>query len=131
MDEIDILMEKSEETLGAAQTLLKEGYIEDAISRAYYSMFLVAKALLKTKEFETKSHKGLIAKFGLEFVEKGIIEAEFGRAIHEAEGLREEADYSVFRKISKEEAETVTDNAERFVERIKKAIKEIKAGENG
>ncbi len=88
-------------------------------------MFLAAKALLKTKEYDAKTHKGIISKFGLEFVEKGFIEKEYGRAIHEAQELREEADYSTFRKISEEESKAVLDDAVRFVERIKKAIKEF------
>lgn len=125
MNEITILIEKSEEKLGASQSLLQNGYFEDAVSRAYYSMFLAAKALLKTKEYDAKTHKGIISRFGLEFVEKGFIEKEYGRAIHEAGELREEADYSTFRRISEEEANAVVDDAVRFLERIKKALEEF------
>ncbi len=89
-------------------------------------MFLAAKALLKTKEIDVKTHKGVISKFGLEFVESDIIEKEYGRAIHEAEELREEADYSTFRRISEEETKDVIENAERFVDRIKIAIEDFR-----
>ncbi len=128
MDEIDMLLEKSEERLKAARSLFNDGYYEDAVSRAYYSMFLAAKALLKTKEIDVKTHKGVISKFGLEFVESDIIEKEYGRAIHEAEELREEADYSTFRRISEEETKDVIENAERFVDRIKIAIENFRVG---
>ncbi|WP_456474666.1 HEPN domain-containing protein [Candidatus Pyrohabitans sp.] len=126
MDEIDVLLKKSEDRLKAAEILLGEGYYEDAISRAYYSMFFAAKALLKTKEIDAKTHRGVISKFGLEFVQKDIIERKYGKAIHEAEELREEADYSIFRPIYKEEAEFVIDAAEKFLNRIKKAINDFR-----
>ena len=41
-----------------------------------------------------------------------------------AEELREEADYSISREISKEEAEAIVEDADNIV-RIKEAIKEI------
>jgi len=127
LDEIDVLIEKSEERLNAARILFDKGYYEDAVSRAYYSMFLAAKALLKTKKIDVKTHKGLIYKFGLEFVEKEIIEKEYGEAIHGAEELREEADYSTFRRIHKEEARAVIEDAERFLERSKRIMKDLRA----
>jgi len=42
-----------------------------------------------------------------------------------AEELREEADYSISREISKEEAEAIVKDAEKFLLRIKEAIKKI------
>ena len=39
-------MRKSEEKLNAAKTLFREGFVDDAISRAYYSMFHAASAVL-------------------------------------------------------------------------------------
>jgi uncharacterized protein (UPF0332 family) len=47
-DLITTQIEKSREKLklDAAKTLLREGFIDDAISRAYYSMFHAASAVL-------------------------------------------------------------------------------------
>ncbi|MGB3945023.1 MAG: hypothetical protein WBK88_09555, partial [Methanothrix sp.] len=42
---------------------------------------------------------GLVAGFGREFVETGLIEAHFGRTLRIAEELRSEADYSIIRLI--------------------------------
>ncbi len=66
------------------------------------------------------------SKFGLEFVDEGVVEKYYGRALQIAEELREEADYSVSREISKEEAELIIEDAEKFLERIKRAIDEMK-----
>ena len=66
-----------------------------------------------------KTHKGLLSKFGLEFVNEGVVEKYYGRALRIAEELREEADYSISREISKEEAEAIVKDAEKFLVRSK------------
>jgi uncharacterized protein (UPF0332 family) len=63
--------------------------------------------------------------FGLEFVDEGVVEKYCGRALRIAEELREEADYSISRELSEEEVESVIEDAKKFLERIKVAIKEI------
>jgi len=123
--EIEILIGKAKRRLDAAYHLLGEGFYEDAVSRAYYSMYFAAKALLLKRDITVKTHKGLLSKFGLEFVDEGVVEKYYGRALRIAEELREEADYSISREISKEEAETIVKDAEKFLVRIKEAIKEI------
>ncbi len=121
-----VLMEKARNRLKAAHYLFENGFYEDSVSRAYYSMFLAAKALLLKKNITAKTHRGVISKFGLEFINKNVIEEYYGKALRIAEELREEADYSIYRKISREEAESVIKDAEKFLERIEKALKEMK-----
>ena len=77
------------ETLGAAEYLLKGGYYNDAVSRAYYAMFYAARALLASHDIHPKGHKGLILQFGLEFVKTGFIEEMYGRALSHAKERRE------------------------------------------
>jgi len=124
--EIETLIRKAKRRLDAAYYLLGEGFYEDAVSRAYYSMYFAAKALLLRRDITVKTHKGLLSKFGLEFVDEGVVEKYYGRAFRIAEELREEADYSISREISEEEAKSVIEDAEKFLVRIKEAIKEIK-----
>jgi uncharacterized protein (UPF0332 family) len=68
----------------------------------------------------------LLSKFGLEFVDEGVVEKYYGRALRIAEELREEADYSITREISKEEAESLIEDAEKFLDRITIALDEVK-----
>jgi len=119
-------IKNAEEKLGAAEYLLKGGFYNDAVSRAYYSMFYSARALLSIKEIYPKAHKGVILKFGLEFVKKGFVEDAYGRALSHAKDRREVADYDIEKNIGKEEAESIVEDAERFLDRIKEAIKEIR-----
>ncbi len=61
----------------------------------------------------------------MEFVNEGVVEEYYGRALRIAEELREEADYSISREITKEEVESIMDDAEKFLERIKRAVREL------
>lgn len=89
-------------------------------------MYYSAKALLSFKDFHPRKHKGVLALLGLEFVNKGYIEEIYGRAFAKDMQLREKADYDVSFKASKEEAKGVIDDSERFLERIKKTIEDLR-----
>ena len=118
-------IENAEEKLEAAEYLLRGGFYNDAASRAYYSMFYSARALLSLKEIYPKAHKGVISKFGLEFVKKGFVEDVYGRALSHAKDRREVADYDIEKNIGEEEAEAIVEDAEKFLERIKRAVREL------
>lgn len=124
-DELELLIERANRRLDAAYHLFEEGFFEDAVSRAYYSMYFAAKSLLLKRDITVKTHKGLLTTFGLEFVNEGIVEEYYGRALRIAEELREEADYSISREITKEEAESIVEDAKQFLTRIKRAIREL------
>ncbi len=125
-EEVDHLLSQAELRLRAAQHLLKEGFYDDAVSRAYYSMYFATSALFLTRNIQVKTHRGLIARFGQEFVEKGLIERHFGRMLRIAEELRSEADYSITREISEEEAAATVEDAEKFLHRAREVIDEIR-----
>jgi len=128
LDEAELLIEEAESKLGSAKILYEKGRYSDAISRAYYSMHYSARALLSTKNIFPKTHKGIIARFGLDFVKKGIIEGYHIKAMSTARESRERADYGIGYNFIKEEAESVIDDADRFLERIKNAIEDFNAG---
>ena len=109
----------AEEKLEAAEYLLQGGFYNDAASRAYYSMFYAARALLSLKGLYPKAHKGVISEFGLEFVKKGFVEDVYGRALTHTKDRREVADYDIEKDISQEEAESIVEDAEKFLHRIK------------
>ena len=66
--EVEVLIERAKRRLDAAYHLFEEDFYEDAVSRAYCSMYFAAKALLLKRDITVKTHKGLLTKFGLEFV---------------------------------------------------------------
>ncbi|WP_179401911.1 HEPN domain-containing protein [Burkholderia guangdongensis] len=92
-------IEKSSRALQGAQALLAVEDYEGACSRAYYAMFDAAHAALlaagiTTPESSSKTHRSLIASFGLNLVKSGAIAPELGSAINKVERLRRLADYT-------------------------------------
>lgn len=67
---------------------------------------------------------------GRELVSKGYIEEVYGKIFAKDMELRKKADYDISFKASREEAESVIDDAERFLERIRKAIEALKGKES-
>jgi len=118
-------LDQSEEELNASYVLFDKEFYREAISRAYYSMFHATQALLILKEIYPKSHKGVIQKFGEEFVKSGLLEKKMGYILSQAETMRLKADYDVGVKITKEECEEILDNCEFFIKKIKDTIKEF------
>lgn len=122
LDEVNELMKKAEEKLRAAEYLLEGGYYSDAISRAYYAMYFAARALLALKKIYPKTHRGLIAKFGLEYVNKGIIDSYYAKALAYGEEKREVADYGILISFTREEAEDVIEDARNFLKKIEELL---------
>lgn len=90
-----VYLEKAEEKLRSAKVLLKEKFVDDAISRAYYSAFLSAKALLLLLGSDVKTHSGLITMFNLKVVRGGLLPKETGRYLNELFEAGQTSDYSL------------------------------------
>lgn len=123
MDEADFCLDEAEKRIEASKVLLDKGYYKDAVSRAYYSVYYASKALLSIKGIQTKTHTGLASKIG-ELAIEGVIEAEYGKILSKARDMRGIADYGMYKEFSVDEVESLIGDAERFLDRIKRAIKE-------
>ncbi|BAA30401.1 HEPN domain-containing protein [Pyrococcus horikoshii] len=78
-EEVEKHIKITEEELSSAYLLLENGKLRDSISRAYYSMFHAAKALLLLKGIDPRKHSGVIRMFGLHFVNSGFIERVYAK----------------------------------------------------
>ena len=58
-------------------------------------------------------------------MKEGFVEAIYGHSLTHAKDRREVADCDIYYEPSKEEAESISEDAKRFLERIKKAIYEM------
>mgnify|MGYP001084001992 CR=1 FL=1 len=123
MHESKALLERGFEKLEVAKFLFENGYYSDSVSRAYYAMFFAARALLVFKKIYPKTHRGTITQIGLEFVNKGYLDMVYAKALATAQEDREEADYGVVSKITKEEAEEILNDGEAFIEKTKDVFK--------
>jgi len=75
--EISDLIKKAERSLKAASQLFEEGYLDFAVSRAYYAMFYVAEACLLTKGLSYSKHSGVISGFSQHFIKTNIFDYKF------------------------------------------------------
>lgn len=119
---IEYGLEEAAERLDAARLLLQNKKYEDAASRAYYSMFHSTRTLLYTRKVSPKTHRGLIKKFGKEFIKTGEIPREYAAILSNAEALRESADYGMKPEISSKDAKAVVEDAERFLKMAKEFL---------
>ena len=121
-DLITTQIEKSRKKLDAGKTLLREGFIDDAISRAYYSMFHAASAVLLSEGITVESHSALKTMFGLHFIKTGKIEKKYGHWLNKLKDERENGDYDIFTSFEREDAKEDIDEAEEFLSEMKRFL---------
>jgi uncharacterized protein (UPF0332 family) len=89
------LLSKASRSAKAARALLESSAPDDAVSRAYYSAFNAARALIawKDPDFTAKSHGSTLAAFSRLLVQPGILPKHYGSMINRAQSARQVADY--------------------------------------
>jgi uncharacterized protein (UPF0332 family) len=112
--EISELLERARLSQKAAGNLLRDGFPGFAASRAYYSMFYVAQALLLSKDMSFSSHSAVIAAYGKEFAKTKLLNPEFHRLLLEAQDKRNIGDYGMIGGIDDTEAQEILALQRRF-----------------
>lgn len=115
-------IESAEERLTAAKVLMEKNLFKDAISRAYYSIFQATRAVLATEKLDAHKHSGVISFFNKHFVKTGIFSREYSKILKSARDLREAGDYDDFYIVTKEEAQSAINNAEKFIKGVKEFL---------
>ena len=110
------LINKARDSLGAARTLVREGYFDFAAARAYYAMFYIAEAMLLHLGHSYNKHSAVISAFGREYVKTGSMHSKFHRWLIDAQDFRNVGDYGVEAHVSKEDANSVCEWANEFID---------------
>lgn len=113
--DIQALVNKAEESLGAAKTLIRDGYFDFAASRAYYAMFYIAEAMLMRLGQSYNKHSAIISAFGREYAKTGIMDPKFHRWLIDAQDFRNIGDYGIEAHISKDDAKSACKWAHEFI----------------
>ena len=121
-DLIIVQIDKSKEKLDAAKVLLREGFIDDAISRAYYSIFHAGSAVLLAEGITVDSHSALKTMFGLHLVKTGKIDRKYGRWLNRLKDERENGDYDIFTSFDRKDAEDGITEAEEFIQEMQRYL---------
>lgn len=109
------LVRKAEASLQAAKSLAEQGYIDFAVSRAYYTMFYVAQAFLLINGLIFSKHSAVISSFGRDFAHAGRVPVEFHRHLIEAEVQRNAGDYHIKSTLTPADAALQIERAEAFL----------------
>lgn len=116
-------MIRAEKSLEAAKMLFDNQLYEDAVSRAYYSVFHAAKAALAKVGVEPDSHRAVRTMFSLHLIKPGKIEKELAAILTAEYEDRELGDYDIDVDIESERADKRVQDAEAFIARIKQFLK--------
>ena len=114
--------QRATQSLQAAELLAREGYCEDAVSRAYYAILHAAKAALFVHDVATTSHAAVRRMFGRYLIRTGEIEREWSSHLGESLDDRLAADYDASVSFSAEETRQECQQARAFVERMRRYL---------
>lgn len=112
--EVRGLLDLADESIAAAEMLLKAKHYRFAVSRAYYAMFYVAGALHCHEERAYSSHSAVISEFGRYFVKSGRFHVKFHDHLRRAFQDRQRGDYDPADAPSKKTAEITLQRAQGF-----------------
>ena len=118
-------LKQAEESLDEARFLLSGGKSpRSIINRAYYSMFYATLSLLIFEKYSSSKHIGVISYFNQHFIKTGIFSKELGWAFSRAFELRQRSDYKEYVTITYEQAKTIIEAAERFVDTVRRYLRQ-------
>jgi uncharacterized protein len=105
---------RSDAAFRAADALIPLSLHSDAISRAYYAVFHVLRALGYARGIEVRTHAGAIHVFNTEFVRPGVLASSFNRVLSGLQRSRELADYDAAIVFSADDASAALADARTF-----------------
>ncbi len=115
-DDQTALVAKAEDSVRAAELLARDGYYGFAVSRAYYTMFYIAEAMLLELGLRFTNHAGVISAFGLHFSKTKKVPSDFHRYLLAAQDARTEGDYDIRPKLTAEDAALAIGRAHEFIQ---------------
>ena len=131
--EVSRIMEQqlkiTRERLDAAKYLFDGGFYKDSVSRAYYSMYHAAMAILTLKDVKARRPSDVLRVLGLYMIQEEDMGHYYASSLKFAKEEREKGDYDIFAEIGEEEAETIICDAEKFLKRVEELVEQIEEGD--
>lgn len=121
---IGLFINKAKIYLDDADLLITNNSSESAVSRAYYAMYYMVKALLFNIGINARTHQGVIMMFGKHFIKTSIFEKKYNNILSKALNQRIVGDYEIGKGIEIDLAKDIVNDAHEFV---KAAIDYLKA----
>ncbi len=121
-------MNRSEESVQAAEIMLQNEMFTFAMNRIYYAMFYAVQAFLVLRGVSFSKHGPVKAYFNRELIKPGILPMELGRLYNKAFEYRQKFDYIDFTEPDRDMVVIYLANARRFVAEMKIYIAEVSDG---
>lgn len=115
IDLVKYRLEKAKNTLSDAKIYIDRASLNSTVNRIYYAMFYAVNALLLTKGLSSSKHSGIRALLNREFVNKGLLDKDWGRFYSDMFDNRQEDDYKDFVKFEKKDVKEWLELAEDFI----------------
>ncbi len=96
---------------------------ESSVSRSYYAMFFVAKALLNVHGIRTRTHNGLHRQFSKHFIKTDLLPEKLAKYLGDAFDARLLSDYADNPALTQHDAEVTLESARIFVDHIRQFLK--------
>ena len=116
-------IEASEEARLAARALVDGGLLRSAVSRLYYGMLHLVRALVVSRGFEPRTHEGVETLFALHFVREGRVDVRYSRLFAHLQKFREQADYGPVFALSRDDVAKDLAAVEEFSREVKRVLK--------
>jgi uncharacterized protein (UPF0332 family) len=124
--EIQGLLEKADHALEVAESLYKQGFIQDASSKIYYAMFYAAQALLKSENIEVVKHSAVEAALGYHFAKTGRVDPKYHRMLIHARKIREIVDYDIQVEAVDSKTSLILEDGKEFVAVMKGMVMNLR-----
>lgn len=122
-------MKMAEAFMNEVSTLIHNKFYNTAINRLYYSCYHATRALLLTKDFAPKTHKGLVTMLHQEFVLKDLFESKKASFFSTLMDERNESDYGDFLILDENDIAEFIQPATEYLEYVSKIIDEFLAAQ--
>lgn len=122
-EEVQAELHRADKSLQAAQSLLEDDFLEDALSRAYYAILHAARAALLAEGVNVSSHRAVRRLFGLHLIKPGKLAIRFAKILAEEQDDRYLADYDAWFHPERERAEKRVGEAGEFLVAVKTFLK--------
>ncbi len=116
-------LEKSWNTYGDAELLVKENRKGSALNRMYYSCFYAVLAALLSIDKNAKTHKGVKSLFNEHFINTGIIPNELGKFYGKIFNQRMEQDYDDYAEVENIDLQSYLEQTKNFLKAIELVLK--------
>jgi uncharacterized protein (UPF0332 family) len=115
VEEIKKEILRAGKSLKAAQLLLRDNLLEDALSRAYYAILHAARAVLLAEGVTVSSHRAVRRLFGQHLIKPGKLAPHLAAILAEEQDDRALADYDVLFHPEPERVQKRVADAEAFL----------------